>query len=136
MTLTDARSFFPRTPAGIDQRQTALEERTEQLENFETALTEKHRMLATLQDQLTEEQRQVAQQRRLMLEEPGASEEVDSDMLTVSIPTREVDEPTDVTQFAEKVTTAPVPTPQPAGGGKADQFRKLRRDAKRRAIGV
>ena len=120
----------------LDQRQTELEERSEQLASLETELTEKHRMLATLQDQLTEEQQQVAQQRRLMLERLGPPEQVDSDRLPVSMPTPEMEQPTGVTQVAEKVTTVPVATPQPAAGGKADQFRKLRRDAKRRAIGV
>ncbi|MCH7993069.1 MAG: hypothetical protein IIB57_01345 [Planctomycetes bacterium] len=120
----------------LDQRQTELEERSEQLASFETELTEKHRMLATLQDQLTEEQQQVARQRRLMLERFGTPEQVDSDRRTVSRPTPEMEEPTGVTQVAVKETTVPVATPQPAAGGKADQFRKLRRDAKRRAIGV
>ena len=120
----------------LDERQAELEERSEHLANFESELTEKHRLLATLQEQLTEEQRQVAQQRRIMFDRLGTPEQGESDGPTVSMPTREVDRPTGVTEEAVKVNAVPVATPQPAAGGKADQFRKLRRDAKRRAIGV
>lgn len=120
----------------LDERQAELEERSEHLASFESELTEKHHLLATLQEQLIEEQRQVAEQRRTMLDKLSPPEQGESNGPAVSMPTRELDRPTDVVQETVRVTTVPVAPPQPAAGGKADQFRKLRRDAKRRAIGV
>ena len=110
--------------------------RSEQLETLETELTEKHRMLATLQDQLVHEQQQVADQRRIMFERLGTGSQFASSDATIPVPAKGAPEPTGVTQPVESIAPAPIRSPQPAAGGKADQFRKLRRDAKRRAIGV
>lgn len=120
----------------LDQRQLDMQAQSEQLESLDAELSEKHRMLATLQEQLVHEQQQIADQRRIMFERLGTENQVASGDTTAPVPAKGAPDQTGVTQPVESVAQAPVTAPQPPAGGKADQFRKLRRDAKRRAIGV
>ncbi len=80
----------------------------------------------------------MADQRRLMLEQISAARADQPPDATLPEPAVDLPEPTLVSQPVAPVTPQPAaaPKPQPAAGSKADQFRKLRRDAKRRAIGV
>lgn len=110
----------------MEQREVELSSRTEQLESYANELTDMRETLIRMQEQLAQSQHEVAHQREELLSRLGST----------PVPTsaaRRMD------QKFEPVQSVPILNghkPKAAGGVAAEQFRKLRRDAKRRAIGA
>lgn len=120
-----AQELQPRQQA-VEQQELELSSRTEQLESYAGELTEMRETLIRLQEQLAQSQHEVSHQREELLARLGSTP------APMTAP-RRLDQKFEA---VEAVPTLPGSKPKSAGGVAADQFRKLRRDAKRRAIGA
>ena len=109
----------------IRQREKELQTRAEQLDGFAAELNETRDTLACLQSQLADGQRDVAAQREELLNQLGGAHH---------IPVPAILKSTEHTGFTPSSKAEAFP--KPAAGRAAEQFRKLRRDAKRKAIGA
>lgn len=110
----------------LERRKQELEERSRQIEARDAELGELRETLLAMQAQLADDQKEVAAQREALLRQLGDSDQ--------SGPMREGRQ-----NVQNPPAQANVPQkhhPKPAAAAAADQFRKLRRDAKRKAIGV
>ena len=116
--------------ADLKRRTKLIEEHEGRAEQAHMEIESTRQVLAAMQARLTREQQELATQRGELLEQIGG------------LPTRigpsngkaVAGAPADLTQ--SESTSAPSRPPKPAGGSTTSQFRKLRRDAKRRAIGA
>ena len=104
--------------AELDAQREDLTSRVTKVQQAEAELTAQREALASLQEQLTRDHHEIATQREELLKQLGA------------VPPRSS---MDATPVAPALAE---PAPKPAASKSAEQFRKLRRDAKRKAIGV
>lgn len=110
----------------VQQREADLAARADELENYARELTDMRETLIRMQEQLAQSQHEVAHQREELLARLGSTAP------PAAVPRR-------LDQKVEPVQAVPTLNgnkPKSAGGVAAEQFRKLRRDAKRRAIGA
>lgn len=121
-----AQSLVPRQ-AAIEQEEARLVAHREQLEAYASELEETRTALVTMQTQLAHEQQELVSQRGEILQrfadlpKLGGAPNLNGNGKTSLPPPPIMERPG---------------SPKPAANVSADQFRKLRRDAKRRAIGV
>ena len=109
----------------LERRQQELEERSRQLEARDAELGELRETLIAMQTQLADDQKDVAAQRKALLRQLGGADQ--------SGAMREGWQDAQDPSAQDHVPQRHHPKPAAAA---ADQFRKLRRDAKRKAIGV
>lgn len=119
-----ASELEPRRLA-IEQDEVRLAAQRDQLEAYASELEDTRQALVTMQEQLTHEQQELNAQRGELLQKIGGIPRIAAAPSIAPKPAS----PPDV--FAEVASG-----PKPAASSAAEQFRKLRRDAKRRAIGV
>jgi len=119
-----ARELGPRFKE-LESRELQLAGRAEQLETFAAELTETREALAAVQDQLARGQQEIAAQRDELLQRLGG---------VPSFPLKPAVDHAGTS--AGRLPAADVTKPKPAADAAAEQFRKLRRDAKRKAIGA
>lgn len=113
----------------IQKQSAALAQRTEQLDSHAAELEETRSTLETLQHQIAHDQREVASQRETLLSKIGSTGNTASESKAEPDGTR--------LRPGEKSTHgSQLQAPKPGAGNAAAQFRKLRRDAKRKAIGI
>lgn len=124
--LNEMASELEPRQQSLEHREAEIASRTEQLESYANELTELRETLIRMQEQLAQSQHDVAHQREELLSRLGST----------PIPTTA---PRRLEQKIEPMQAVPTLNgnkPKSAGGVAAEQFRKLRRDAKRRAIGA
>lgn len=124
--LNDMANELQPRQQSLEQREAEIAARTEQLEAYANELTELRETLIRMQEQLAQSQHEVAHQREELLSRLGST----------PVPSTA---PRKLEQKFEPVQAVPTLNgnkPKSAGGVAAEQFRKLRRDAKRRAIGA
>ena len=119
----------------LDRRERDMMAREEQIETFAAELNDTHRALSTLQQQLARDQQDLAAQRQELLDQLGGVKEVPIGTTgRIGDPASSAPPPTPAPPPSPAAPGAP--KPKPAASAAAGQFRKLRRDAKRKAIGV
>jgi chromosome segregation ATPase len=110
----------------IGEQEKELQARAKHLDEFAAELTETREALSCLQTQLSHGQQDIAAQREELLQQLGNTHQV---------PLRVVSSPPE--QDAPLTSSSKDGVfPKPAASRAAEQFRKLRRDAKRKAIGA
>ncbi len=118
--------LMPRKQA-IEQRELELADREQELQKYANELTETRSALLDMQQQLEHNQIEVSKQREQLISQLGAGEPI----------ARDPHQPTNIVTPRPVTVVEPTPAqPKPASNMAAQQFRKLRRDAKRRAIGA
>jgi len=115
----------------LDKREQELEARSSKLEILACELDERRKMLVTMQTELEHSQQTVSSQREELLARLGSIHEAPASSMPIPHETPHAEIPKDIEEMQ-----APSVKPKPAASAAADQFRKLRRDAKRRAIGA
>ncbi len=124
--LDRQRSDIESSSAQLHDGQSALAVRSQQLDDYAAELAATRDALGTMQTQLSREQRDLATQRQELLQRLGSS--------TCSLPEPpNVEAVPDASEQSEVLQSR---LPKPAACRPSDQFRKMRRDTKRRAIGV
>ena len=121
---------------GLADRKAQLGERSDRLDVYATELDGSRGALEAMQAQLLRDQSEITTHREALLTQigrptegaAGASDSADERAKTES-------ELQDASRPAT-VSTASRPVPKAGGGSAAEQFRKLRRDAKRKSIGL
>ncbi len=110
----------------LERRETEFSARSKEIEAYAAELDGTRKTLLTMQEQLELAQKEVATQREELLRRLGGTSQMP---LIAKTPDRNVG------QISDLEIESPG-KPKPAASPAAEQFRKLRRDAKRRAIGV
>lgn len=117
----------------LQQQESDITTRAKQLEAEESEHASIRDTLATLQGQLNRDKEEIATQREELMERLGSTPKHTSKKSVKSEPVEQADE-VEEQEPAPEVLAPKKATPKPASG--SDQFRKLRRDAKRKAIGA
>ncbi len=115
----------------LDKREHDLEARSGKLEMLACELDERRKMLVTMQTELEHSQQTVSSQREELLARLGSIHEAPTSSMAIPHETPHQEIPEDIEEIQ-----SPSAKPKPAASAATDQFRKLRRDAKRRAIGA
>ena len=128
------KDFDKRLEDRIEQQRQELAEREEQLNRHTAELIETRNGLVTMQQQLAHAQQEVAVQREELLAQLGGAGSITAPATKTT--------PAEVAVEVPSNTPPPPPSqpepaqPKAASTATTEQFRKMRRDAKRRAIGV
>ncbi len=114
----------------MQSRTDELERREEEVQASVGDVASRREALGTLQNQLVREQKDLAGQRQELLDR----------LDTVPVRAGRTEKTSDADAVAVEGQSAELlqsgPAPKPAGNSAAEQFRKLRRDSRRKAVGV
>lgn len=120
----------------LENQENEIASRTQQLDADIADQVTVRDTLATLQEQLNRDQEEISVQREELMQRLGATTK-SSSRKKQAVPVNEASEPDEDLNSEEtkpEIDSPKKASPKPASG--ADQFRKLRRDAKRKAIGA
>lgn len=134
--LASQREQIQQESDSVNDRQSRLAEQSDQLELYAKELDGSRSALEAMQVQLLRDQSEIALHREALLTQIGRQGEgVGRANQSPDVPAKRPDE-NDSASRSVSIPKAPKPTPKAGGGSSAEQFRKLRRDAKRKSIGL
>ncbi len=141
--LASQREKIQQESDSVNDRQSQLGERSDQLELYAKELDGSRSALEAMQVQLLRDQSEIAVHREALLtqiaRQAGSTgrqaDGVGGAIESPDAPAKRTDESGSASSSVS-IPKAPKSTPKAGGGSSAEQFRKLRRDAKRKSIGL
>lgn len=134
--LVPQREEIERQSQALKERHGRLAERSDELDLHAKELDGSRDALVAMRDQLLRDQSEIASHREALLTQIGRQVDCGDGANQASDASAKRAGKNGASSGAVSIPKAPKPKPKAGGGSSTDQFRKLRRDAKRKSIGL